>query len=148
LYPCQLLIPSLWDKVDFLIKKKLNLNGIKEIKVEALKGIKKDIKKKKRFNKKFRNKFQRWVYAHVLRRLESHCQLNRVQLTHVDPAYSSQTCSKCSFIHASNRNLEKFKCVNCGYEADADYNAACIIAGRSLNAPIPNVDTAIVELCQ
>jgi len=136
------------QEIDFLIKKKLNLNGIKEIKVEALKGIKKDIKKKKRFNKEFRNKFQRWVYAHVLRRLESHCQLNRVQLTHVDPAYSSQTCSKCSFIHASNRNLEKFKCVNCGYEADADHNAARIIAGRSLNAPIPNVDTAIVELCQ
>ena len=38
--------------------------------------------------------------------------------------YTSQTCSKCGFVHKLNRKNETFLCRNCGYTLDADYNAS------------------------
>jgi len=39
--------------------------------------------------------------------------------------YTSQTCPKCGFISRDNRKTqESFKCTNCGYESNADSNAA------------------------
>jgi len=47
-----------------------------------------------------------------------------VQHHKVDPSYTSQTCNKCKFVSQANRVGEIFKCRNCGYAADADYNAS------------------------
>ena len=47
----------------------------------------------------------------------------------VDPAYTSQTCSICGHIDKENRQTqEKFKCTMCGFELNADHNAAINIA--------------------
>ena len=45
---------------------------------------------------------------------------------HITPShYTSQTCPKCGFISRDNRKTqESFKCANCGYESNADSNAA------------------------
>jgi putative transposase len=45
---------------------------------------------------------------------------------HITPShYTSQTCPKCGLISRDNRKTqESFKCVNCGYESNADSNAA------------------------
>jgi len=45
---------------------------------------------------------------------------------HITPShYTSQTCPKCGFISKDNRKTqESFKCANCGYESNADSNAA------------------------
>ena len=45
---------------------------------------------------------------------------------HITPShYTSQTCPKCGYISRDNRKTqESFKCVNCGYESNADSNAA------------------------
>jgi IS605 OrfB family transposase len=49
----------------------------------------------------------------------------------VQPAYSSQECSRCGFIHENNRRSQAaFECVNCGYAENADVNAARNIAKR------------------
>jgi putative transposase len=49
----------------------------------------------------------------------------------VQPAYSSQQCSKCGFTSKMNRrNQEEFRCLFCGYTANADENAALNIAER------------------
>lgn len=53
------------------------------------------------------------------------------ELAHVEPAYSSQTCSRCGFVHRSNRHGDVFKCQSCGHRAHADVNAAKNLAGRS-----------------
>ncbi len=43
----------------------------------------------------------------------------------VNPAYTSQTCHKCGHVEKGNRlSQERFKCVSCGYEGNADINAA------------------------
>ena len=45
--------------------------------------------------------------------------------------YTSQQCSKCGYIHKNNRKTqEKFKCIHCGYEENADLNASVNIKNR------------------
>lgn len=49
----------------------------------------------------------------------------------VEPAYTSQTCSHCGFVHAQNRSGNRFACSACGFKAHADVNAAKVQARRS-----------------
>lgn len=43
----------------------------------------------------------------------------------VPPQYTSQRCSQCGNVDKNNRQTqEKFKCTSCGFETNADYNAA------------------------
>jgi putative transposase len=42
----------------------------------------------------------------------------------VNPAYTSQKCSKCGHTCKENRKTQSlFECVNCGYTANADFQA-------------------------
>lgn len=108
--------------------KNMDMSDMKEIVVEDLKSVKHGTKGKIR--KQFNNKLQRWVYRYFLDRLEQHCEVTGVQLHKVDPAYTSQMCSACGYIHRSNRNGELFRCRKCGYTADADFNASRNILNR------------------
>ncbi|WP_286798181.1 RNA-guided endonuclease InsQ/TnpB family protein, partial [Psychrobacter sp. UBA6291] len=46
-------------------------------------------------------------------------------LIKVDPRYTSQTCFECKHVAKENRQTQaKFECVECGYIANADVNAA------------------------
>jgi IS605 OrfB family transposase len=53
------------------------------------------------------------------------------ELEVVEPAYSSQTCARCGFVHRDNRSGEKFRCLACGHQAHADVNAGKNLARRS-----------------
>lgn len=53
------------------------------------------------------------------------------ELEVVNPAYSSQTCHRCGFVHRDNRRGDEFKCQACGHRAHADVNAAKNLARRS-----------------
>ena len=45
------------------------------------------------------------------------------RLVFVNPKYTSQTCPKCGHVSPKNRTEQtKFKCTQCGYEANADVN--------------------------
>jgi putative transposase len=48
----------------------------------------------------------------------------------VNPAYTSQTCPLCWFVDGKNRNGDRFKCLNCGHEQDADQVAAINLKAR------------------
>jgi putative transposase len=98
--------------------------------IEDLAGLDKNTKK--RLRKPFRKKVHRWTYANLIKSVERYTEVVGVQCLHVNPAYTSQTCSKCGFIHKSNRDAELFECGNCGYTADADFNASLNILNRSL----------------
>jgi putative transposase len=51
----------------------------------------------------------------------------------VPPQYSSQTCNKCGMVSIRNRLTQaEFKCVKCGYEANADFNASKVIRHRGI----------------
>jgi len=106
------------------IVKQLPYHRIKTIILENIKNIFRNSKKEKKLSKVVRSKFQRWVYSFLLKRIAQLTQLNGVRLVLVNPAYTSQTCSECSGVHKLNRIKELFKCRNCGYTCDADYNTS------------------------
>lgn len=65
--------------------------------------------------------------------LEYKCAWNGGLLVRVNPRNSSRECSKCHHISKENRKTQAlFKCVNCGFEKNADFNAADIIEYRGL----------------
>ncbi len=104
--------------------KKLPFNEYKVIVMENIKNIKRNTKREKRLRKEFRSKFQRWTYPLLFSRINQLCETTGVQFIAIDPAYSSQTCNKCGSVHKLSRNGEMFKCRNCGYTLDADFNAS------------------------
>jgi putative transposase len=50
----------------------------------------------------------------------------------VPPAYSSQECAQCGYIHQDNRNESRFVCLRCGNQDHADINAAQVIKSRGI----------------
>lgn len=53
----------------------------------------------------------------------------------VNPRYTSQECSNCGHINKLNRKTQsEFNCVKCGFEINADYNAAINIKNKYFNA--------------
>lgn len=121
---------ALVERNDYINReiKKINLAELKTVVIEDLKHVKKRTKGKIR--KQFMNKLQRWTYPRLLDGLEQSCEVVGVQCHKVNPAYTSQTCSQCGGVHKENRNGELFKCKDCGYTADADYNASLNILNR------------------
>ncbi|WP_445247753.1 RNA-guided endonuclease InsQ/TnpB family protein [Microcoleus sp. OTE_8_concoct_300] len=63
----------------------------------------------------------------------------------VNPKYSSQKCRNCGHIDQSNRDGEKFICVECGYHEHADIGAAKTIRDRALE--IVRGDSAKLGAC-
>lgn len=106
----------------------LDLSGVKHVVVEDLKNVKKHSKGKMR--KTFNNKLQRWSYPKVLGKLALVCEELGILFEKVDPAYTSQTCSACGHKEKASREGKNFHCVSCGYETDADLNAAVNIRNR------------------
>lgn len=54
------------------------------------------------------------------------------ELIAVDPAHTSQTCSRCGVVDKTNRSGKEYRCGECGLAMDADLNAARNILARAL----------------
>lgn len=98
----------------------LNFDGVKTLKLEDIKNIRKG----KRTNK-FLN---HWTYTEIKGKLEQTCEKLGVQVEYVSPTYTSQRCSSCGWVRSSNRNGKLFRCDQCGFRIDADLNASRNIA--------------------
>ena len=72
-----------------------------------------------------------WARGKLTEKLISKLNWHGYKVIEVDPAYTSQMCSKCFCIHEENRHYKKFKCHHCGVELDADYNASINIKNRA-----------------
>ncbi|OPX43867.1 putative transposase DNA-binding domain protein [Ruminiclostridium hungatei] len=109
--------------VEFAIK-----NGCGIIQMEDLKGINTD------------NVFlKNWTYYDLQQKVKYKAELEGIEVKLIDPQYTSQRCCKCGYIHRDNRPEQaKFKCIDCGFEVNADYNA-------SLNIATPDIDKIILE---
>ena len=72
-------------------------------------------------------------WGRISKRLQDKMDANGGHLVIVSAAYTSQTCHKCGHVAKGNRDSQAvFRCVECGYEANADVNAAMNILGRAL----------------
>ncbi|WP_256162020.1 RNA-guided endonuclease InsQ/TnpB family protein, partial [Bifidobacterium adolescentis] len=73
-------------------------------------------------------------WSRLMKRLKDKMDANGGKLVVVPSAYTSQTCHKCGHVASENRDSQAvFRCVECGYQANADVNAAKNILGRALN---------------
>jgi putative transposase len=72
----------------------------------------------------------KWHHVWAFRRLFGYVSYKApdqgVSVEQVEPNHTSQRCSRtdCGFTHDDNRQGEHFECQKCGYEINADYNAA------------------------
>lgn len=78
----------------------------------------------------------KWTYYQLRTFVEQKANQYGIIVQLVDPKNTSITCSQCGHVATENRpkgdkGAEYFKCVKCGYGANADFNAAKNIA-RSL----------------
>ena len=71
---------------------------------------------------------QRWGL--ILSQLDYKAGWAGKTLLHVDPAYTSQTCSGCGMVQADHRQGERYVCSGCGLALNADVNAAINILRR------------------
>jgi len=94
------------------------------IKLENLTGIRETAKS----SRSFKYFLHSWTFAQLDSFIEYKAKLLGVEVAYVDPAYTSQRCSKCGLI--GNRKGKEFKCSHCGHVDHADVNAAFNI-GRS-----------------
>ena len=72
-------------------------------------------------------------WSRLRKRLKDKMDANGGRLVLVPAAYTSQACHKCGHVAKENRDSQAvFRCVECGYRANADINAAKNILGRAL----------------
>jgi len=102
--------------------KDLNLDDTKMIVLENLKNIKKGTRGK--FPRFLNRLLSFWSYSKVNDKLKLLCEEKGVSIKFKSPYKTSQRCSYCGKIDKRNRKKEKFLCLECGYEANADYNAS------------------------
>lgn len=94
----------------------LNFKNVRELKLENIKHVRK--------GKRTSQFLNRWTYTEIKRKLELTCEKFGVQITYVNPTYTSQRCNECGWVRSSNRKGKLFKCGKCSYECDADLNGA------------------------
>jgi IS605 OrfB family transposase len=79
-------------------------------------------------NGKKNKKLGKWSFAELRSIIEYKATTIGKKVAAIDPRYTSRTCSKCGFQKKENRNGRIFKCMNCGFQIDADLNASRNIA--------------------
>jgi transposase len=70
-----------------------------------------------------------WSYYQLQQLIEYKADQAGIAVKYVDPYHASQTCSQCGNEEEGQRTDQAhFTCKQCGFEANADYNAARNIA--------------------
>ncbi|MXR40750.1 IS200/IS605 family element transposase accessory protein TnpB [Halobaculum sp. WSA2] len=73
----------------------------------------------------------KWAFRTLDEQVEYKAEAEGISVKQVRPAYTSKRCAECGFTTDENRQTRNcFRCVKCGSEANADYNAAKNIGMR------------------
>jgi len=88
-----------------------------------------------------------WPIADLQNKIEYKANEYGIEVKKVNPQYTSQRCSSCGHISSENREKmsREFKCVRCGVEMDADYNAAKNLSIRGIDEIIKNANLKLTE---
>ncbi len=88
-------------------------------------------------SKSQRNRHTSWSFGQLRLFLTYKAALAGVPLHVVDPRNTSRTCSVCGHCAKENRKSQAcFQCVQCGYAAPADWNAAINISRADVMQPL------------
>jgi len=88
----------------------------------------KDIRQTAKTRKRQRYSLHSWSFYQLSGMIEYKAKKLGVSVAYVEPAYTSQRCSKCGHIDARNRNGNIFHCIKCGAVEDSGANAGFNIA--------------------
>lgn len=102
--------------------KQFDFSNIKIIAIEDLKYVKHF--KRETFSRIFNRRLSHWTYRYFVTRIEQVCEEQGIKTVKKYPGYTSQTCSRCHSCDKRNRAEDRFECSSCGYENNADLNAA------------------------
>ncbi len=105
----------------------------KALSIEDLTGI----RDRTSFNREMRWQMGNWSFFQLRAFLTYKAKKEGVMLSVVDARNTSRICSTCGHCEKANRKSQKhFKCLACGHESNADFNASLNIAQRArVNAP-------------
>lgn len=74
-----------------------------------------------------------WTFYDLQQKIKYKAEEKGIEVLVIKPNFTSQRCSKCGCISRENRtSQEKFKCIVCSYEVNADINAARNIATKDI----------------
>jgi IS605 OrfB family transposase len=104
------------------------------------------IERKKKNGRRFNSLLGNWSPGQLLSLLWYKAESAGKLILLVDPRHTSQKCSRCGYRDRRNRKGRRFHCLQCGYQLNADLNAARNIGrlGRALLVRLPKVNEPIV----
>jgi putative transposase len=117
---------------DHVLSKRIvqSVNPGTTIVIENLTDIRKRTKQR---NREGRRRMHSWSFAQIRGFIEYKAEERAIKVVAIDPRHTSQTCSKCGYQSRSNRSSQsQFLCRECGYELNADLNAAYNIRNKHL----------------
>jgi putative transposase len=83
-------------------------------------------------NREMRWLLGNWAFADLGAKIGYKAADAGIPVLFVDPRNTSRTCSRCGHCEKANRPSQShFRCLKCGWESHADYNAALVIAARA-----------------
>lgn len=98
------------------------------IALENLDGIRSRI----RASRSQRRVLHSWAFGDLQAKVSYKAARTGIPVCYVDPRNTSRECRVCGHIEKANRRTrDAFTCLACGHTADADVNAACVIASRA-----------------
>ena len=116
-------------KASTMISKNHAVVVLEDLKVRNMSSSRTGGKRKSRLNKSILD--QGWF--EFRRQLTYKLAWLGGSLIAIPPQYTSQTCSRCGCVDKQNRQTQaKFKCIACGFEINADHNAALNILAAGL----------------
>jgi putative transposase len=104
-----------------------------------------NIRERVKGRRKQRRAMSNWSFSQLQGFLAYKATWKGIDVVFVDARYSSQACSQCGYIDKRNRlSQSQFSCKHCGYQQNADLNAAynlarrakCASSGQPVNLPI------------
>ncbi|MFJ9543442.1 RNA-guided endonuclease InsQ/TnpB family protein [Streptomyces sp. NPDC101225] len=113
------------------------------IALEDLSGI----RGRARLRKPQRVTVNSWAFGQLAAFIAYKAHRAGVPLIHVNPAYTSQECSRCHHIDSRNRPSQaEFSCRNCGFVEHADLNASHVIAARGWRTWVCGAESQVPAL--
>lgn len=98
--------------------------------LEKLSGI-----RKQKVRKEHRTALNSWNYFQLEQFITYKAGIKGIKVVYVNPAYTSQKCSKCGYIDKNNRKDQaNFCCKKCKFTLNADLNASRNISARALSS--------------
>lgn len=102
----------------------------KAIGLEDLKGIR---DRSNGFNREMRWQMGNWAFDQLGGFIRYKARGAGIPVIFIDPRNTSRTCSTCGHCDKANRKSQsQFLCLSCGFESNADRNAAVVIGARAV----------------